>query len=243
MKNNIIKDIRYYFSDQPNENGNSLPSGEYFNRIIGAKYSKYGTIISRKLNELEFVSGEYDHIYINYSICIEENKIIVSTRKPEKWIQYIDYGIKLNNLEKLNDKEKINFLINTTFMSLFELYKNNNEKMVILNNVKQQAEKEGDLLKIKYKTKETKKWSINIFYQICPNGINETKCIIEYKDCNNKGFTKEINFKFYEYVYAIMDNITVKDGYIIISPKKSFKASSYINDLGNYEIPIKIKIE
>jgi hypothetical protein len=239
----IIKDIRHYFSAQSNENGNSLPDDNILNKIMGINYHKYGTIISRKLNELGFLSGEYDHIYINYSTCIEEDKILISNRKPEKWMQYIDYGIKLNKLEKLNEKEKINFIINTTFISLFELYKNNKEKIIILNNVKQQVEKEGDLLKIKYKTKETKKWCINVFYQIGPNGTNETKCIIEYIDFNNKKFTKEINFRFYEYIYATIDNITVKEGYIIIQPKKSFKALLYINDLGNYEIPIKIKIE
>jgi hypothetical protein len=220
-----------------------LPNNEYFNKFIGTEYNKYGTIIARKLNELKFLSGEFDHIYINYSTVIDENIIIISKRKPEKWIQYIDYGIKTNKLEGLNENEKISFIINSTFVSLFNLYKVDDEKILLLKNVKEQIENMGDLLKIKYKYKKTRNWTITIYYQIQPNGIKETKCIIEYKELKNKIFIKELYFSFYEYIYALMDNITVKDGYIIIQPKKSFKASLWINDLKNYEIPIKIKIE
>ena len=241
----IIKSIRYYASNFPNENGKSLPGEEFFITLIGLKnnYDKYGTIIARKLNELKFISGEFDHIYINYSTIIEENKINISTRKPEKWIQYIDYGVTESRIKTMDEKLKSAFIIETTFLALMELYKMDNEKISVLENIKDQLNKYGDLLKIKYKTKETKKWKIDVYYQINPNGINGTKCIVEYKDYSNKCFSEEFIFNDYEYIYEVMDNILVKDNSIIITPKKSHRASLYIKDIKKYKIPIKIKIK
>ncbi|MDR1316420.1 MAG: hypothetical protein LBK13_06060 [Spirochaetales bacterium] len=234
----VIKDIRYYASNFPNEDGKSLPGDRFFTGLMGTKnnYTKYGKIIARKLNEMNFLSGEFDHIYINYSTAIEDGKINISNRKPEKWIQYIDYGITENKIKRMDENSKIKFIIGTTFLCVFELYKNDKDKTLALKSVREQLEEYGDLLKIKYKTKAANKWKTDVFYQINPNGINETKCIIEYRD-NNKCFCKELFFSCYEDIYAIIDNITVKNDYIIINPKKSYRASLHIKDI-IYEIPI-----
>lgn len=66
MKDKIIKDIRYSESEILNIEGNSHPSN--FGKIyIGVlDVVAIGQRIARKLNELKFVSGEFDHIDINF---------------------------------------------------------------------------------------------------------------------------------------------------------------------------------
>ena len=89
MKEKILKDIRYFESNEDNISGNWLP--HYTGNIY--EFSKeihaIGERISRKLNECGFVSGEFDHIYINFSTVLEDSELIISQRKPENWLIYV----------------------------------------------------------------------------------------------------------------------------------------------------------
>ena len=72
--NRIIKDIRYTEVKPKDFTGD-------FNGIIGNVYhiteetDSIGQRIARKLNEWEFISGEFDHIYINFSENLKYGKL------------------------------------------------------------------------------------------------------------------------------------------------------------------------
>ena len=123
----IIKDIRYYETKPKDFVGD-------FNGIIGNVYKvtedaiSIGQRIARKLNEFEFISGEFDHIYINFTENIKLGKLIESEKFLDKRIKYIDYGIESKTFNSLTEFEKNQLVKDVTFKSLILLYKKDNEK-------------------------------------------------------------------------------------------------------------------
>ncbi|QIH37299.1 hypothetical protein G7A72_00025 [Flavobacterium sp. Sr18] len=85
----VIKDIRFYKIKQKDFTGD-------FNGIIGNVYhitedtNSIGQRIARKLNELQFISGEFDHIYINFTGNIKHGKLVESEKFLDKRIKYVD---------------------------------------------------------------------------------------------------------------------------------------------------------
>ena len=72
MGDRILKDIRYYESDKPNIDGQSLPG--YLGKLFTPKKdtNHIGQRIARKLNELKYSFDAYDHIYINLTTILDE---------------------------------------------------------------------------------------------------------------------------------------------------------------------------
>ncbi|KGQ70020.1 hypothetical protein LVJ83_06100 [Uruburuella testudinis] len=87
MANRILKDIRYYESTHQNIEGQSLPNnlGKLFVPTGDTPY--IGQRIARKLNELKYSYGEFDHIYINFTTFIQAHEIIVSDRDTDSRIK------------------------------------------------------------------------------------------------------------------------------------------------------------
>lgn len=66
MKNKTIIDIRYYGTEQYK-----------FDRSLNAIGERY----ARKLRELDFKTGEYDHIYINLIESLNEGCVEILTQE------------------------------------------------------------------------------------------------------------------------------------------------------------------
>ena len=149
MPNRILKDIRYFESDKPNISGQSLPS--YFGKIlIPTKDTNYiGQRIARKLNELKFSYGEYDHIYINFTTVLKENEIKISDRKIENTIKAIDYGLDQIKFNNLNELEKNKFIISATIEILKKI--SNSENFLLVEEMEKQLNQFGTELKINFK--------------------------------------------------------------------------------------------
>lgn len=93
MADRILKDIRFYESQYENIDGQSMPH-ELGEIIFPTNDTIYiGKRIARKLNELKYTYGEFDHIYINFTKVLNEDTIVVSNRNIDKRIKYIDFGI------------------------------------------------------------------------------------------------------------------------------------------------------
>lgn len=237
MAERILKDIRFYESENQNIEGQRMPQ-ELGKLFIPTNDTNYiGQRIARKLNELKYSYGEFDHIYVNLTTFIEENEIIVSNRNIDKRIKYVDFGINSEKLNSLNDNEKDNFIKSTTFKVLTHISKDENFELV--EQTEKLLTKFDTEIKIHFKTKETNSFKIDIYYQI--RALNGgTKAIIEYEDKKNK-ICRSGNYKlqFYEDIYTLVDTINLTDGKIILKPKKSFTA-----DIANerYKTPIELKI-
>ncbi|MGN7810033.1 hypothetical protein [Flavobacterium johnsoniae] len=238
MPERIIKDIRYYESNEENIVGKKLPGnlGTLFNTKKEPTY--IGQRIARKLNELKLVYGEVDHIYINLTTVLNENQIVISERKIDERIRYFDYGVNAVKFNSLSDHAKNSFIQQLTFKILKHISGDENLKKV--NETEELISKFGTEITIFYKTKETTAYKINLFYQIKPNN-NPSRIVVEYinkKDSSTKQGYFDINF--YEDIYSLVDTISVVGKEIILKPKKSFRANLYSQ---RYNTPIKFEIE
>ena len=237
MTERILKDIRFYESEVQNISGQSSPHdlGKLF---IPTKDTNYiGQRIARKLNELKFSYGEFDHIYINFTTYIGENEIIISDRNIDKRIKYIDFGIDITKLNLLDETEKNDFVKFATFKSLQRISQGINSEL--LKQTENLYTEFGTALKIHYKTKETNSYKIDIFYQIkSENG--GTRAVIELNDKKkNICYEAFYELEFYEDIYTLIDTINFVNDQIVLKPKKSF-----IADIHNerYKTPIELAI-
>ena len=223
MENRIIKDIRYY------ENKPENYSGKY-DGILGNVYrnspdTKYiGQRIARKLNEFGFISGIFDHIYINLSSSLNNNDISESDKFLDKRIKYFNYGLKPSSFNELTEEEREKKIKQITFKVLNWIYKNDIERIQLIEDVKSLTAKFDKHLTIKYKRKETSKYTIDLSFQIQPEN-DKSKLIVEYTNKNDNSKLQEfLNILDYEDLYSLIDKMTVKDGLIIFQSKKSYHA-------------------
>ena len=237
MADRILKDIRFYESQYENIDGQSMPHelGEIFIPTNDTNY--IGKRIARKLNELKYTYGEFDHIYINFTKVLNEDTIVVSNRNIDKRIKYIDFGIDSAKVNSLSEIDKDNFIKSTTFKLLKHISTDKNLELV--NETESLISKYDTEIKIHFKMKETSSYKIDIYYQVASvNG--GTQAIIEYKDKkNNVCIFGNYKLQFYEDIYTLVDTISLVDDKIILKPKKSFTA-----DIHNerYTTPIELKL-
>jgi hypothetical protein len=239
MADKILKEIRFSESEIDNIEGNSLPNN--FGKLFIATNDgvAIGQRIARKLNELKFISGEFDHIDINFTTVLKRDDFKISNRNVEKWLKYIDYGLSPSDFNSLTDSEKELFLNKTTFKVLKTLYEKENQQLKAIDEVENLIRQFNSQININYKTKETNSYKIEISYQIKPNN-GSSKAIIQY-------FDKKANFQgqtffylyFYDDIYPLVDAISVKGNTIILSPKKSFRADLYNQ---RYKTPLQFEI-
>jgi len=240
MTEKVIKDIRYFESNWENKDYSSIHSyiGSIFK--VPNDVTAIGQRIARKLNQLNFVSGVYDHLYINFTTCLKEGEMNISQRNVENWLVFIDYGLNTDAVNMLSDPEKSKLIQGLTFKIIKKLFSYDINRLKIIDSVESEIEKFASEMEIVYKTKETKSYKVVLSYQIRPN--NSKSCaILEYwGKLQNIYFKKKIfELEFFDDIYPLVDTISVKDGYIVFKPKKSYIAEVYNK---RYKTPIKINI-
>ncbi|OFX59691.1 MAG: hypothetical protein A2066_13995 [Bacteroidetes bacterium GWB2_41_8] len=240
MDNRLLKDIRFFEIKPDDYHGK-------FDGMIGNIYknspdTKYiGQRIARKLNEFGFISGEFDHIYINLSQKLNDNEIKESSVFLDKQIKYYDYGLQASVFNNLTDYEKDAKIKEITFKVLNRIYKNDDLKIQLIKNVSDLTDKYDKCLLIKYKTKETSQYRIDLSFQIRPND-DKSKLITEYTDKKeNKTKQKITDILDYEDLYSLVDKVVIKDGLIIFQPKKSYHAELVAGKYKNQSWHIEIK--
>lgn len=216
----IIKDIRFYETKPKDFVGN-------FNGIIGNVYkitedtNSIGQRIARKLNEFEFISGEFDHIYINFTENCEIGKVIENEITLDKRIKNYYYGIKPEKFNSISELEKDLLVKEITFKTLKLLFENNTEKIGKIIEVENLVRKFDTEIEIAHKIKETNSYKIEICYMINPKN-SLSKIVVKYfdkKEQKQKLTTKDLYF--YEDIFYLIDKIDFKNNKITFMPKKS----------------------
>jgi len=244
MKERLILDIRFFESDKPNRDGTSLPSGIGCLIPFPSSIHVIGDRIARKLRENGLYIGTFDHVYINLTTAIKEKQISFSPRtmdKEDSRFRYIDYGVDINHLKEMNEKEIENFVNTVSFDVLRFIVGSDTEKLFKIQHVKELVEKYGEDLKIHHKIKKTKNYSVKVLYKIAPYKKSSTGWI-EYSDLKTGAVLQGcfVELEFYEDIYFLVSSIAIKDEKIIFKPRSSFKADLYNS---RYDIPLSVGLD
>ena len=231
-KEKKILDIRYFSDQEKNEDGTYVSIFE-----IDKEASALGARIARKLRELDFTTGEFDHVYINFTENLPNTEVAVSSKHCEKWFKYFDVGISRNEANHLSSSDRVHFIEEKTYQVL-ELI--NQNQIALIDTVKNEIASKGSEIELLHKHKETKSYVVKLTYQIKPNGLENSIAKIYYFDKKTGDeFTSEIELEFYEDILFLASNISVSKGFITLKPRPSFKAEIYNK---RYNVPISIQI-
>jgi hypothetical protein len=220
----VIRDIRYYEIKPENYGGK-------FDGIIGNIYSnsrdtKYiGQRIARKLNEFEFVSGIFDHVYICLSPNLSEYEFRISDSEMDDRLKSVHCGMDPTVFNCLNESDKDKLITEITFKVLHLLFDAVTEKIEIISKVEYLLNKFGQEIEIFYKAKETKHHKIELSFQIRPNAETSKIILRLFDKIANTRKETYLDLFYYEDIYYLVDTISIKDDYIVLNPKKSYRAT------------------
>lgn len=220
MTDRIIREIRFYELRPENYSGQ-------FDGTLGYVYKNtpdikhIGQRIARKLNELNFASGIFDHVYLYLSPTLDENEMKIQETEMDERLKSVHYGVKPSVFNSLSDSDKDLWAKEAVFKVLYLLFSTDNSKAKTISIVKTLINKYNQEIEIFYKAKETNTYKVDLNYQIKPNG-NPSRLLVTFTD--KKENTKRhgsINLNSHEDIYSLVDTIVVKDNTIILNPKKS----------------------
>lgn len=236
----IIRDIRFYELRPKDYSGQFDGTfGHVFNNTAEIKH--IGERIARKLNELNFVSGIFDHIYIYFSPTLGDNEIKIQETEMDERLKSVHYGVKPSVFNSLSDSDKDKWAKEAVFKVLYSLFGNDSLKTKSISEVEELINKYNQEIEIFYKGKETNAYKLDLTYQIKPNG-NQSRLLVTFLDKKDDTTLQgSINLNSFEDIYTLVDTIVVKDNKITFKPKKSTLATL----LGEkfYKIPLTLDIE
>ena len=153
----IISDIRLYKSSD-------------VDKYVGLTNKSLNIAVRRvvmKLREQKFSLGEFDHLYVNFTVCIPEDKIELVDKidSCHPWYRYCNIGVNKHDYEKLNTDyvfEKLKLIL----MSIFSLNENT-EKTI--NTAFIEAQK-GEEMLMCFKEKKTEKAKATIYLRLLDSG-------------------------------------------------------------------------
>ena len=238
MTDRIIRDIRFYELRPENYSGQFDGTlGHVYKNTPDIKY--IGQRIARKLNELSFVSGIFDHIYVYLSPTLPDNEMKIQQTELDERLKSVHYGIKPSVFNSFSEFDKDKWAKEAAFKVMYLLFQSDSTKTKIISEVEVSIDKYKQEIEIFYKTKETKAFKIDLNYQIKPSG-NPSRILLTYLDkkenVNRRG---KVDLIHHEDIYSLVDTISVKDNAIILNPKKSNIADLLAE---KYKTPLTIDI-
>ena len=144
----VISDIRIYKSKVENIEGNSLPSEFKATKILNAKIKR----IVMALRENNFSFGDFDHLYINFTIYNVDNEISQAKREIDKyhpWFRYYDVHVS-EEMYKNTDED---FVISIIQKILTENFSSNSFPKEKINQIINNTLKMQSSYEMKYKEK------------------------------------------------------------------------------------------
>ena len=150
----IISDIRLYKSTE-------------FNTHIDIGNKEINIAVQRvvmKLREYNFSLGEFDHLYLNFTICKPKGtfELIDEVDSYHPWYRYCDIGVTQSEYENLTIQlvyEKINLVL----VNLFNIAED------VIQNAITEAQK-GSEMQMFFKEKKSAKATATIFLRLLDSG-------------------------------------------------------------------------
>ena len=163
----IIQDIRIYRCKVENFTGVN-PEG-FFNPKLCAVTRR----ICMKLREKEFSMGDFHHLYINLTTCLEEGTVKPANKEPDRyfpWYRYYDVGISqelYNILESEECIQSVAELLEKVLKSQFSTAEFNECK---ISDCISEAVTQGEDMLMKFKEKITSKGKAVLYLRYLDNG-------------------------------------------------------------------------
>lgn len=155
-----------------------------------------GQRIARKLNELNFASGIFDHVYVYLSPTLADNEMKIQETEMDERLKSVHYGVKTSVFNSLSDPDKDKWAKEAAFKVLYLLFRTDNSKTKIISEVEALINKYNQEIEIFYKAKETNAYKVDLNYQIKPNG-NPSRLLVTFLDEKRKHKkTRQYKFKF-----------------------------------------------
>lgn len=162
-----IRDIRLYKSDIENVDGNSLPF------CFGDK--QLNVVIHRvvmKLRETDFSLGDFDHLYLNFTVCVPEGLIKPANRKTDHyypWYRFYDIGVSKDLFNSLGITHNITLMISIIEQVLLQFFApDENSKQTIKAAIMEAVTIGADML-MHFKEKKTVKNRAVIYLRYLDN--------------------------------------------------------------------------
>ncbi len=155
-----IKDIRLYKSEKINEFG--LPIISSFTN------KKFNAVIHRivmKLREQEFSLGDFDHLYINFTVCNIPQEIELSENvdKEHPWYRYCSVKINEELYLKLDAEESSKVILESIEKVLVSCFATEAFDEQQIHNCVKQAIEHGENMLMLFKEKSTSNRKAKIF--------------------------------------------------------------------------------
>ena len=153
MKEKKISDIRVYRCGVPNIDGNALPTSIY--------NKKLNVVIHRivmKLRENDFSLGEFDHLYINFTTCLDKDIILPAKRGRDPyhpWYRYYDIGVDVSFYGELDFEQSIERIIDLVEKLLLQYFATDETRQKMIKSSIKDAISQKENMLMRYKVKET----------------------------------------------------------------------------------------
>ena len=168
-KNKIISDIRVFKSVIDNIDGNSMPSS------LGCK--EQNIVVRRivmKLRENGFSLGDFDHLYVNMTTCLEAGEIVPAKRSIDRyhpWYRFYDVGIPQGEYDLLEKETCIPAVVECLKQVLMKYFASNEALEMMIGESIKEAVEQGENMLMRFKEKKAAKCSAILFLRLLDNGL------------------------------------------------------------------------
>lgn len=160
MKKKIISDIRLYKSESQNAYGGYVTSS-FGDQKLNAVVKR----IVMKLRENEFSLGEFDHLYLNFTICRMPEEICLSDEvdRYHPWYRYCHIRMEEDRYSKLGTRETWDEIIRGISDALVRFFSAEDFGEARICGCIRQAVEQGEDMLMKFREKSTAKRKAVIF--------------------------------------------------------------------------------
>ena len=122
-----------------------------------------------KLREQKFSLGEFDHLYVNFTVCIPEDKIELVDKidSYHPWYRYCNVGVNQHDYEKLN--VNTDYVFEKLKLVLLNIFSKNENTDEIIKTSFFEAQK-GEKMLMLFKEKKSAKATATIFLRLLDSG-------------------------------------------------------------------------
>ncbi len=164
----VISDIRLYSSETENIDGNGMPQGD-----VARKSILTAGRIAMKLREAEFSLGDFDHLYLNFTVCLPEGEIRPAGRSVDRyhpWYRYYDVGVSQEQYARLESEEGLMEAVDAIERTLLRYFAPDQAAEELVRSAVSEAVAQGSSMLMKYKEKKSAKAKAEIFLRLTDNG-------------------------------------------------------------------------